>query len=98
MRVGPLLLLFALGCGPAPIDQTHEGTLDDADAKLRVDQSPYEPYEVELGAGWRVIAEMRSTAFDPYLHLIDPQNQQLEQNDDAAPSTHDARIEHVVTE
>src|SRR5262249_17251478 len=99
VRVQRLLLMACLlgACGLDPIDQTRTGSLDDGDPRLRVDQSPYEAYPVELREGWRIVAEMHSASFDPYLHLIDPENRQIEQNDDVGPNNHDARIEHVAT-
>ena len=92
-----MLALGLAGCGPEPVDVTHTSTLDDGDAKLRVDQSPYERYEVELGTGWRVVADMHGATFDPYLHLIDPDNRQVVQTDDARPGTHDAHLEHTAS-
>jgi hypothetical protein len=80
---GWLAVLLLAACeGPAPYDETHEGTLTDDDTKVEDDQSPFDHYSFDADEGWVITAEMRSDAFDSYLWLISPSGSSLQQDDD----------------
>lgn len=92
------MILAALGlasCGgsePTPYEETLEGVLDDDDPRVPTDDSPYEQHTFEAGAGWLIEAELTSTDFDPYLWLIGPGGQSLQQVDDTPREGLDAHV------
>lgn len=68
-------LWIACGCAPpelAPVDVEYRGELTDDDPRAPYDDSPYDEYRFEAEAGWFIVVEMRSEAFDTYLWLTDP--------------------------
>lgn len=68
-------LWIACGCAPpelAPVDVEYRGELTDDDPRAPHDDSPYDEYRFEAEAGWFIVVEMRSEAFDTYLWLTDP--------------------------
>jgi hypothetical protein len=58
-------------------DQTLEGALEDGDAVLEIDGTLYDELAFEAVEGASIVITMRSTAFDPYLHLIGPDGHQI---------------------
>ncbi|MBZ0117903.1 MAG: hypothetical protein K8H88_12950 [Sandaracinaceae bacterium] len=93
-----IAILFVSACGAEPVDERIQGTLTDDDRVLAVDQSRYDEHELELEEGWIVTLELESSAFDAYVHLIDPDGRQIAENDDARSGTTNARIERVAPE
>jgi hypothetical protein len=87
-------ILFALsalavgGCGlfnkAEPINQTHNGTIQQGDLVLEQDNSLYDDYPIEVEEGWTIDATLRSDAFDTYLMLIGPDGNRATYNDDDA--------------
>ncbi|HEY8430357.1 MAG TPA: hypothetical protein VIL20_18385 [Sandaracinaceae bacterium] len=72
------LTLSACGGGDyQPVDQTHTGVLTDAD--LQHSGRTCDAYEVSVGRGWRITAEMTSD-WDNYLYLA--KGFDVESNDD----------------
>jgi len=91
------LALSLLACGsPSPVDETREGTLEDDDPRVEDDNSPYDEYQLDVGEGWRIEAEMTSSDFDPYLWLIGPDGHSIVQDDDGGEGL-TARFEHTAT-
>lgn len=85
------------GCGgagaePTPYEDTLEGVLEDSDRRVPADDSPYDEYTFEAGAGWLIEAELKSTEFDSYLWLIGPGGQSLQQVDDTPRQGLDAHV------
>ena len=64
-----------------PVDQTHNGELDDSDPTGARDRH-YDAYPVELQAGWIIIADMQAGGFDTYLYLHDPAGREIASDDD----------------
>lgn len=60
-----------------PLDETYTGEIADGDFVLEVDGSLYDAYAFEAAAGASIVVVMRSTALEPYLHLIGPRGAQL---------------------
>jgi serine protease Do len=90
-RISILCTLSALalgGCGlfkkAEPINQTHNGTIQEGDLRLEQDNSLYDDYPIEVEEGWTVNATMVSDAFDTYLILIGPTGDRVSYNDDDA--------------
>jgi serine protease Do len=69
-----------------------EGTLGPGSPVLRSDNSFYREYQFQGQAGQRVTIDLESTEFDPYLILVGPDNQVIEQNDDVGPNNTNAGI------
>lgn len=94
----PLFLCISLvACGsPSPIDETQQGTLEDDDPRVEDDNSPYDEYQLDVGEGWTIEAEMTSSDFDPYLWLIGPDGHSIVQDDDGGEGL-TARFEHTAT-
>lgn len=76
--------------------QTMNGALQQGDAELQSGEF-IDTFRLQGQAGQRVLIDMRSTAFDPYLILMSPTNAQ-EDNDDASATDRNARIETTLTE
>jgi hypothetical protein len=76
--------------------QTMNGTLAQGDAQLQSGEF-YDIYRFQGAAGERVVIDMRSAQFDPYLILLAPSGAQ-EDNDDASPTDRNARIETTLAE
>ncbi len=94
----PFLLFLTTACsGPDPVDETHEGTLSDADQRHHSDGSFYDEYEIEAGEGYRIVVTMESAELDPFLHVFGPEDSpdQQWQNDDRAGDDRSARIEET---
>jgi hypothetical protein len=67
---------------PAPVvlatgDETLQGELADDDAVLEIDGTLYDELAFEAVEGASIVVTMRSAAFDPYLHLIGPDGNQI---------------------
>ena len=60
-----------------PMDEAHSGELADGDFVLEVDGSLYDEFAFETVAGASVVVTMRSTALEPYVHVIGPGGAQL---------------------
>jgi hypothetical protein len=90
-HVSTLLVFSAFaigGCGlfkkAEPINQTHNGTIQQGDLVLEQDNSLYDDYPIEVEEGWTIDAVLRSDAFDTYLILIGPDGSRATYNDDDA--------------
>jgi S1-C subfamily serine protease len=59
-----------------------QGNLGQNSRVLQSDGSLYEEYSFQGRSGQRVTVSMESTEFDPYLILVDPSGQVVDQNDD----------------
>jgi serine protease Do len=73
LRLPFLLVLcaFAFACSKAePIDETHEGALEDSDSVLEDDGSFYDHYSFRAQEGWQIEVSMESDEFDTYLLLV----------------------------
>jgi hypothetical protein len=90
----------APGVGVAGADvasgQTMNGELAPGDAQLRTGEF-VDTYRFQGEAGQRVVVDMRSTAFDPYLILRAPSGAQ-EDNDDISAGDRNSRIEMTLAE
>ncbi len=71
---------------------TINGTLDDGDNVLPVDNSFFDVYRFEGRSGQQVTIEMSSDEVDSYLILLGPDGEELAQNDDISESDRNARI------
>jgi hypothetical protein len=76
--------------------QTMNGELAQGDNTLQSGEF-VDTYRFQAQAGQRVVVDMRSTAFDPYLMLIAPSGAQ-EDNDDISGSDRNSRIETTLAE
>ncbi|MBY0565544.1 MAG: caspase family protein [Hyphomonadaceae bacterium] len=76
--------------------QTMNGELAQGDTQLQSGEF-VDNFQFQGQAGQRVVIDMRSTAFDPYLILLAPSGAQ-EDNDDASPTDRNARIETTLSE
>ena len=56
--VGSAALLALTGCGPDPVDVTHNGELEDGDGSYR--DKTCDAYDIEVGANWLVEIRMTS--------------------------------------
>ncbi len=72
-------LVVALAALPAAA-QVHTGTLGRGDATLSSGEF-VDRYEVRVGAGDEVTVEMTSSEFDPYLILVEPGGEQVDNDD-----------------
>src|SRR3989442_3894668 len=78
-----LLVVACLTAGPATLlaqgatPVVHRGTLASGDAQLRSGEY-YDTYEFPGRAGQRVVVDLTSTAFDPYLMVIAPPGEKQE--------------------
>jgi hypothetical protein len=70
LMIGALIALGLGGCGGGgdytPVDQNHTGTL--TDSATQHDGRTCDTYEIQLGRGWHVTADMTSE-WDNYLYL-----------------------------
>lgn len=98
-RAGPVFALYIAVClsacrGSGTVIERHEGSLDGHDERLRtIDGSYYDDYRFWTRAGHQITIELRSTEFDPYVHLFDARRNQLAYNDDFKPGERTARID-----
>ncbi len=93
MRSLAFVLFAALGCSdPGPVEQTHQGRLEEGDSLHPQDGSFYDAYTFQTTQGASIVVEMRSDDFDPYLLLNGPEGDQLAQNDDVSEEDLSARI------
>lgn len=76
--------------------QTMTGELAPGDTTLRSGEF-VDSYRFQGQSGQRVVINMRSTAFDPYLILLSPSGAQ-EDNDDISANDRNARIEMTLAE
>ncbi|MEZ5995380.1 MAG: caspase family protein [Hyphomonadaceae bacterium] len=76
--------------------QTMTGALAQGDTQLRSGEF-YDTFRFQGQAGQRVVIDMRSSQFDPYLILLAPSGAQ-EDNDDASQTDRNARIETTLAE
>jgi hypothetical protein len=79
--------------GPVVSEMTHDGTLEEADERLREGEY-FDEFTVEAEAGQTLIVDVRSPEFDTYLILETPTGDQ-ERNDDWADDTMHSHIELV---
>lgn len=93
-RILAVFPIFAIaGCGdPDPVDETHRGRLEEGDSVLEQDGSFYDEYAFKAAEGWNITVSMNSGEFDTYLHLIDPDGNQIATNDDVAAGDSNSRI------
>src|SRR5690606_11953705 len=85
---------------PDPVNETHNGVIEQGDKVVESDNSLYDEYPVELGEGWTIEATMTSEAFDAYILLIGPDGTAVTQNDDDATlggSGTNARVQYTAT-
>lgn len=68
------------------------GSLGPGSSVLEADGSFYQEHTFEGTAGQRVTISLESRDFDPYLILIGPDGQVIEENDDASPTNLNARL------
>jgi len=88
--------LLAVGCSPDPIDETHQGRIEDGDTVLEQDGSLYDEYTFRAAEGMKIVITMDSTELDPYLILLGPDGNKVGENDDVAPPDDtNAKIEMV---
>lgn len=79
-----LVVIALIGCSKAdPINETHNGTLQQGDKVYEQDQSLYDEYKFKAEQGYNITVTMRSDALDSYLHLYGPDGSQLATNDDS---------------
>jgi len=93
LRLPILLALcaFAFACAKTePVDETHQGTLEDGDSVIEHDDgSFYDHYTFRAKEGWQINITMSSDDFDTYLWLVQAstdtfsEDAVLIQNDDA---------------
>ncbi len=68
------VLLAGLGLGgSAWADETHQGQLDETDQTLEGGE-PYDQFQVVTQPGERLVVDLTSADFDPYLAIISPSN------------------------
>ena len=79
---------------PITVGGTFNGTLAPADCRLS-DGTALQKFQLTLPTAAPLEIEMRSTAVDSYLFLLDANNQVVAENDDGGPGT-DARIMRVL--
>lgn len=101
MRVPRWLVWTAVLAVPVPLlsqvaPVVHRGALGAGDRALTSGEY-YDSYTFEGRAGQRVVFDLQSTAFDPYLMVIAPSDDRQE-NDDWQGSSHHARVELALTE
>jgi serine protease Do len=60
-----------------PFDEVVAGALEDGDPVLEVDGTLYDAYALELAQGATLVVTMASMDLDPYVHVIDPNGQQV---------------------
>ncbi len=72
------------------------GVLSPLSPTLEQDGSRYEEFVFEGEAGQRVLIVLSSQEFDPYLFLVGPDGEVLEQNDDLSDDSLDASIAIVL--
>jgi hypothetical protein len=77
---------------------TVSGALSTDDCRLPVDQSFYDAWTFQGVVGQTVQITLRSTAFDAYLILLDPNGFELEENDDFSGTSGDSRITYQLTD
>ena len=79
---------------PEPINETHQGVIEDGDHTLSTDQSKYDEYSFRAAEGMQITLTMSSTAVDSYVHLIDKDGNQLVHDDDSGGGANgrDARV------
>ena len=75
-----------------PLDEVHSGELADGDFVLDVDGSLYDAFAFETVAGASIVATMRSTVLEPYVHVLGPGGTQLAHGGPAS----DPRMAEVV--
>jgi hypothetical protein len=99
-RTFPSLLAFALvstslvGCG-GTVDETHEGVLEEGDARQSTDDSLQDPYTFKTNEGYAIDIVMESSEVDAYLMLSDPDGNKVGENNDEVPGNNNARIQMV---
>jgi hypothetical protein len=69
-----------------------QGSLENGDNVLQSDGSLYDEYTFEGQAGQQVTIAMESTEFDPYLIVLDENDQVVGENDDASSSDTNAAV------
>lgn len=87
-----------VGCGkPAPINETHQGTIEASDPTMEQDHSHYDSYDFKAAEGATITLTQTSAAFDSYVLLIDKDGSAIAQDDDSAGGAqgHDARLTFV---
>lgn len=79
------VLAISAGCSKKANEsfkENHRGELTDSDDKREEDQSPEDPYKLELKSGAVVTVTMKSDAFDTYVLAARPDGSEAGQNDD----------------
>ena len=82
--------------GNIVLEETHQGTLEDGDQRLREGEY-FDEYSVQAETGQTIIVDLRSPDFDTYLILETPGGGQ-ERNDDWGDDTMHSHIEMVAPE
>jgi hypothetical protein len=82
--------------GNLVLDETHQGTLEEGDQRLREGEY-FDEYSVQAETGQTIIVDLRSPDFDTYLILETPGGDQ-ERNDDWGDDTMHSHIEIVAPE
>lgn len=70
-----------------PVSRVEHGRLEDSDARVTDDDSPYDDYSFGGQAGWGVRIDMSSSEFDTYLWLLGPDGEAIVQDDDSGRGT-----------
>jgi hypothetical protein len=65
---------------------------DEKDTRLELKNSPRKVFPVKLAKGKTYQIDLKSKDFDAFLRLVDDKDRELAYNDDADPSSYDARI------
>lgn len=87
-----LCALVVAGCGIEPLEQTHQGSLSNEDARHPQDDSYYDAYTFDAKQGFEIELVLESTEFDAFLLLNDPTGEQIAQNDDRDEDDQNSRI------
>jgi hypothetical protein len=77
------------------LDQNHEGRLDSSDD--RINGSFFDLYYFQGSVGDRVVVELESSEFDPYLGVVAPSGE-VSENDDFEGSRSRSRVEKEIDE
>lgn len=94
--------LVAVACQSPPASKSaagggaFEGSLEATDPRLSAGEH-YDEYPLTAAVGERITVDLTASGFDPYLVLVSPSGEWLE-NDDHEGSTERSRIAHVAQE
>jgi len=78
------LLVGCGGVGDGNVNRNEQGRLEQGDGVIDTDNSFYDTFEFGTKQGHQITLTMRSTEFNTYLILFDPEQNKVGENDDAA--------------